>query len=153
MTLLTTILGGALYRLRGTSGYRMVGIVLLTIMAVLCMHRGYNLYQELALVATYIYGLLSIWGSIDPFNRKYGAGKIKQAVLDYGYDNLGVLETNCIGLAITGMLQCGVMITNSHYYVAIGLLMPVCYVIGTKLNKHWLCEVLWGAVWGLAMGV
>lgn len=104
------------------------------------------------LIVIFYLSLCTIFGSINVFNKKNKAGKIKQQVLDAGYRNIGIWQTNCIGLGITGMLQCSPLVLVSPWLLLIGLLMPLCYFIAMKFFKDTkYAEYAWGACLGFGL--
>lgn len=90
-----------------------------------------SLVTTFIVAAIYIVSITTIFGSINPYNRKEGAGAIKQWLLDKGYQTIGVYATNCLGLNITGILQSVVLFTFHNVSVftplIIGTMMPLVY--------------------------
>lgn len=106
------------------------------------------------LLAIYIIGICNIMGSINPYYKKQGSGKIKQALLDYGYKHLGVLQTNLLGLWLSGTLQCLFLCIASPYLVLFGLGMPLCYWAAVTFtgDTKW-AEYSWGFMFGVGIMV
>ena len=137
----------------------------------------------LALILIYGYSITSIFGSINIYSRKTGASKLKQAVLDFGYQ-YSVFWTNFVGLGLSGMLQCSPLAVVSSWYVLLGWLMPLCYwfsyeyydnrLFRIEIKRYWdygygnkeplvtyqekvltdnLSELLWGFCFGLGLAL
>jgi hypothetical protein len=106
----------------------------------------------LSLILIYVLSICTIFGSINIYARKTGAGKIKQAVLDFLYIRIGTYCTNFIGLALSGVLQTVPLWVVDCKYAFGGLLMPLCYTIAVKYlgDTKW-AEYMHGFSYGLLM--
>lgn len=103
------------------------------------------------LTLIYTASICTILGSINPFARKTGAGKIKQAILDWGY-RYSIYWTNFLGLWISGTLQCSPFIFINKWFLLLALFMPICYTVAIKYfgdTKY--AEYMWGGIWSLGI--
>lgn len=96
---------------------------------------NYNYIIILALFLIYVYGITSIFGSINLWSEKKGAGKIKQSVLDWGY-KYSIYWTNFVGLWLSGTLQCIPLVVVSPWYLLGGIGMPICYSLSYYFGRE-----------------
>lgn len=89
----------------------------------------------LTLFLIYLAGICTIFGSIQPWAKKTGAGKIKQAVLDFGY-KYSIYWTNFVGLWLSGTLQCSPLVVVSPWYLLGGIGMPICYSLSNYFGRE-----------------
>lgn len=110
-----------------------------------------NIITIILLTGVYLYSVCNIFGSINPWSKKTRAGKIKQAILDFGY-KYSVYCTNFLGLALSGALQTAPLWVVDCKYAFGGLLMPICYTVAVKYlgDTKW-AEYAWGGLWGCLM--
>ena len=105
----------------------------------------------LSLFLTYVVGITSIFGSINIFQKKDADG-LKGKILNYGYDNLGILPTNLLGLTFTGFCQTLFLVVVSPVYLTGMFIMPFSYYVGMKFFKSTeVSEYMNGGLWGCLM--
>lgn len=167
MICLLPIITSLLYRLRGTQRYDWLGKTgLCAVVAVflnnnivyiqyvpetehdltVIMYR-YLLLFSCFLTGVYLFGITSIFGSINPYAEKDCCG-LKGKILKFGYKH-SIYWTNFIGLTITGLLQLSPLYVVSWYFAAGSVLMPICYTVAVK----WLGDTKWAEYgWGGCQG-
>lgn len=103
----------------------------------------------LTLFLIYVFGITSIFGSINIYAEKDADG-LKGKILNYGYDKLGILPTNLLGLTFTGLFQTAFLVVVSSVYLLGMFIMPFSYYVGMKFFKSTeVAEYLNGGLWGL----
>jgi len=91
----------------------------------------------LYLFLIYVFGLVSIFGSINIYAEKDADG-LKGKLLKFGY-KYSVYWTNFVGLALSGLLQLSPLYIVSGWFAAGCVLMPLCYTVAVK----WFGDTKW----------